>query len=381
MGVLRRSTDYQTDMRVCFLTPTLELHGGNLVMLKYAGDLVARGHEVTLVAPVSAREIAVPRGVRLVTYPARPGRLVFYSFQLVYLSRVRRCLADEFDVVIPVFTPLSVHAAYAGWRLRARFRIVLLYQDFFSMVWVGRYLRFLLGQRWLMRKLDRVIAVSSGAAAEFAQASGLSPVMIPNGIDEVFFEARSLSKKPYVLFVGRPGKSKGFDVFQQAMCRVRTAEPTVNAVLVSSAVADGQIEGITTVRYRDRAQLRDFYGRAMVYVHAAIGESFGLPPLEAMACGTACVVTDTVGTRDYARGEENCLLVTYGDHEGMAKAILRLVRDSDLRARLEEAGRRTAANYRWERSLARFEAELLDVVGRRPEEGQTRQQEMPLRGR
>ncbi len=110
-------------------------------------------------------------------------------------------------------------------------------------------------------------------------------------------------------------------------------------------------------------------------------KALGCPPSKRWLAATACVVTDTVGTRDYARGEENCLLVSYGDHEGMAKAIVRLIRDGALRGSLERAGRLTAGNYRWERSLERFEQELLEVVGRCGPVGRSDPQAMPLAGR
>ena len=342
-------------MRVAFLNPKHENHGGKQVILKYAEHLASCGHEVTIFSPQSTVECAIPTGVITHCYPPKASRLVFFSCHLAYLPEIVRCLKPGFDIVIPIFSPLIVHAIFAGWWLRAKFRLVLIFQDFFEMVWTGKYIKFLLGRRWIGTRIDRVIAVSNGIAADFQRVSGVSPLVIPNGIDEIFFAERNDVKTRKILFVGRPGKSKGFDVFEKAMALVTAEIPDVHGVLVSSAVEDGRIGNIQTVRYQTREQLRKLYAEALVYVHASIGESFGLPPLEAMASGAATVLTKTSGTNDYARDNENCLATEYGDHEGLSRNILRVIRDEQLRLRLEATGRQTAAAYKWTNSLRRFE--------------------------
>jgi glycosyltransferase involved in cell wall biosynthesis len=366
-------------VRIAFLTPTLELHGGNLVMLKYAEYLAARGHEVTVFSPESTMECVIPGKVRVSCYRQKSSRLVYYSFQLAYLPDIVRCLRPGFDRVIPIFSPFVVHAIFARWWLGAGFKLVLFFQDFFEMIWVGNYIRFLLGREWIESRIDKVIAVSQGIAADFYRVSGVRSLVIPNGIDDLFFAGQSITKGRNILFVGRPGKEKGFDVFERAMLTVTQKAPGVEGVLVSTAVADGRLGNIRTVQYRNREQLAKLYAEALVYVHAAIGESFGLPPLEAMASGTATVLTKTIGTNDFARDEVNCLATEYGDHEGLARNILRVVQDESLRLSLEANGRLTAAEYRWSKSLDRFEQAVSGEPpgGKVPTESPTRAEGTP----
>jgi glycosyltransferase involved in cell wall biosynthesis len=345
-------------VKICFLTPSLGLHGGTLVMFRHAGHLAARGHDVTIVSPEEPLQCPVPDSLRFAFHKPRPGRIVFRSCKLVYLFSVARCLRSDFDVVIPTHTPLIVHAIFARWRYRLNYRAILLYQDFFAMPWVGRYIRFILSRKSLIKKLDGVIAVSEGSAREFQSASGRLPLVVMNGIDDLFFADGRSPKGRYVLFVGRPGKSKGFDVFARAMELVAKLCPGLKGVMISTEVEDGAMGAIQTVRFRDKEQLKKLYAEALVYVHAAVGESFGLPPVEAMAAGTAVVLTNTVGTRDYARHDQNCLSVEYGDFKTMAGHIVRLVQDENLRSRLEAEGRSTAAAFRWQNSLDAFEAAI-----------------------
>src|SRR2546427_9819032 len=96
-------------MKVCFLTPSLQLHGGTLVMFKYAGHLASRGHEVEIVCPKESVECSVPDGVKLVFY--EQGRFGFHCFRLVSLFQVARCLRRGFDGVILIHKPLGVHAS------------------------------------------------------------------------------------------------------------------------------------------------------------------------------------------------------------------------------------------------------------------------------
>ena len=92
------------------------------------------------------------------------------------------------------------------------------------------------------------------------------------------------------------------------------------------------------------------------------GEGFGLPPLEAMACGAPVVLTDSGGVRDYARHEDNCLLVPPRDPQALAAAMLRILTDPVLADCLRRAGPPTTARFTWEAAVDRFEAALRDVV-------------------
>ena len=105
-----------------------------------------------------------------------------------------------------------------------------------------------------------------------------------------------------------------------------------------------------------------FYGRCDVFVFSSRGEGFGLPALEAMACGCALVTTDSGGVRQFARGSENCLMTPPNDPASLARAILALVTDPACRARLAEAGLQTARNYDQRVVLDRFCHHLAELA-------------------
>lgn len=109
--------------------------------------------------------------------------------------------------------------------------------------------------------------------------------------------------------------------------------------------------------FRDLAQL---YARSDISLCPSWYESFPLPPLEAMASGTAVVTTD-YGTEDYAFHEQNALVVGSRQIDAMYAALCRLVEDKPLRDRLAKAGYQTAQEFTWERAVERRERILLDI--------------------
>jgi glycosyltransferase involved in cell wall biosynthesis len=74
-------------------------------------------------------------------------------------------------------------------------------------------------------------------------------------------------------------------------------------------------------------------------------QGFGRTALEAMACGTACVLTDVGGVREYGRDEDNCLLVPPKSPESFANAIIRILKDSGLSEKLVRNGLETVKDY------------------------------------
>jgi hypothetical protein len=91
-------------------------------------------------------------------------------------------------------------------------------------------------------------------------------------------------------------------------------------------------------------------------------EPWGLVPLEAMAVGTPVIATGTGGSAEYLSDEGNALLAAPGDPEALAGAVRRLAADAGLRARLAEAGRRTAEAHPAERGTAVIARELEEAL-------------------
>jgi glycosyltransferase involved in cell wall biosynthesis len=77
-------------------------------------------------------------------------------------------------------------------------------------------------------------------------------------------------------------------------------------------------------------------------------EGFGLAVLEAAVAGVPAVVSDLAVLRETLTDERDCLMVPSGHSGALAEALVRLVRDGDLRARLLAGARETAARYRWD---------------------------------
>lgn len=93
----------------------------------------------------------------------------------------------------------------------------------------------------------------------------------------------------------------------------------------------------------------EFYRSCHVFVYPSLVEGFGLPPLEAMACGTPVILTDSGGVREYAQDGENCILVRPGSAEAIAGALQKITGDPDLVKRLIAGGFRTARRFPQER--------------------------------
>jgi hypothetical protein len=107
-------------------------------------------------------------------------------------------------------------------------------------------------------------------------------------------------------------------------------------------------------------ELAELYATCDVALCPSWYESFPLPPLEAMAAGTA-VVTTQYGTEDYAFEGKNALVVGSRNSDQMAAAVIKLLKDKELRQQLASCGRKTAEGFGWEKAVERREAILLDI--------------------
>lgn len=98
--------------------------------------------------------------------------------------------------------------------------------------------------------------------------------------------------------------------------------------------------------------------QADIVVEPSDFQGYGLPGLEAMACGAALVSTACRGVDEYAVDGQNALVVP---HDGLAEAVARVVDDDELRQRLQAAGPETALRFNWPLVAARWVLYLRDL--------------------
>jgi glycosyltransferase involved in cell wall biosynthesis len=81
-----------------------------------------------------------------------------------------------------------------------------------------------------------------------------------------------------------------------------------------------------------------------------------------MACGLAVVATDSGGVREYLRNGENTLIVSPREPCSLARAIQKLMEDSDLRRRLTKQGLADSLDFTWDKAADKFEKALLEIT-------------------
>ncbi len=107
-------------------------------------------------------------------------------------------------------------------------------------------------------------------------------------------------------------------------------------------------EHLRLVGYLDDEELRALYSSCRAFIYPSLSEGFGLPPLEAMACG-APVIASRIPALQETLGEA-AILIEPVDVDGLARAITDILENEEGRIGLASAGLKQAARFSWERA-------------------------------
>ncbi len=220
-----------------------------------------------------------------------------------------------------------------------------------------------------------VLTVSEYSREQIANWAGVSiekVVNVGNGVGAPFLHVgpRHEPGYPYLLYVGSRKAHKNLPRLLQAYSLSGVAR---EIRLILSGPPDSELVrrvgelhlggSVTFVEMNSNYSLAEVYRGATAFLFPSLYEGFGLPPLEAMACGVP-VITSNVCSLPEVAGDA-ALLVNPMDVEEMASNIRRIVLDSNLRSRLRARGLQRAAGFRWEETARRTANVLGAVAGHR----------------
>lgn len=247
----------------------------------------------------------------------------------------------------------------------------------------------------ILRRANRIVANSRFTASEVVRLGadpGRVRVLHPV-VDARRFRAEGeaagirtrygLAGRTVLLTVGRLVPRKGHDTVIEALPAVLREIPEAHYLVVGDGPARESLERrasslgiedrVTLAGYVPDDDLPGYYAAADLFVmvsreRPAMGdvEGFGIVYLEASAAGRAVVAARTGGVPDAVEDGVSGLLVDPEDANGLAKALVRLLRDGDLRNRLARAGRdRVRERFSLERASAGFTEVMDELAGGR----------------
>jgi glycosyltransferase involved in cell wall biosynthesis len=243
----------------------------------------------------------------------------------------------------------------------------LLYPEGFK-----RSKRFYLGlfTRLSARRARCIIAVSESTKRDVVRLLGVSPEeveVVYSGIDEVFrplnedqvavFRSKRGLPERFILFVGTIEPRKNVTRLIEAFATLRPCDPAPLKLVIGGAkgwfyedvfarVEELGLEGqVMFPGYIPVSELPLWYNAAELFVYPSLYEGFGLPPLEAMACGTPVVAANTSSLPEVV-GEAG-LTVDPLDVEGLAEAMRQVLSNEILWQEMRERGLQRAKGFSW----------------------------------
>ena len=245
------------------------------------------------------------------------------------------------------------------------------------------------GSMWsAARKANKILTVSDASKRDILRFFNVAPekvVVIHNAIDERFMspadpERMDLVRQryqldhPFVLYVGNIKPHKNIERLIDAFGRARTLGPdNLKLIIIGDEISKypGLRQSVHKHKldkhvrflgFQPMETLAAFYRLARVFVFPSLYEGFGLPPLEAMACGAPVVTSNVSSLPEVAGGA--ALLVDPYDEEAIAAGIVRAVTDEALRADLIARGRERARSFSWAQSVRRIHEIYMEVANR-----------------
>jgi phosphatidylinositol alpha-mannosyltransferase len=324
----------------------------------FAREARRYGHQVDIITSNLPGARPEPHVIRIGTSQSvyANGSQARFTWGLELRKDLRRVLSlGQYDIV-HVHSPLSPVLPVLAIE-EANCPVVGTFHTYFD-----RSLAYTFGKRYFQKKLDSLhaaIAVSHSTTIALNRYFEANWTIVPNGIDTDVFNphvprpAGVRADVPVILFLGRFDPRNGLTTLIESFQKVRGRNREAQLVVVGdgplrshyyrAAGGDPDITFVGSV-LRNRP---GYYAHSAMYACPTTKASFGITLLESMACETPVVCSDIPGFRDVVKHEREALMVHCGDTNDLADALVRLLDDETLRARLGKRGRHEALQYSW----------------------------------
>jgi glycosyltransferase involved in cell wall biosynthesis len=224
-----------------------------------------------------------------------------------------------------------------------------------------------------MRKARQIVTVSEFSRRELTRFYDIDPnkvIAIPNGVSQRFQPLTNSSElpaeqavlarygivKPYIFAVGNIHPRKNLGRLLEAYLSLKKSRELTPKMVwgglqrweSGTLIQRAQSAEVILPGFIAQEDLPTLYRQAEMLVYPSLYEGFGLPPAEAMACGTPVIASNTSSLPEVI-GDAG-IMVDPTNVEAIAKAMDQLLDDAALRNRLKQVGIERASKFTWEQT-------------------------------
>jgi glycosyltransferase involved in cell wall biosynthesis len=331
--------------------------GGTRVLFNFMNELVKQGHEVSVTTIHYDDWFPFAKDIKIISKRTRFNQYLLYGksrilhqllYHLDYLKKLHDMI-PKVDINVATFSPTAYVASWKSidgsipfYHMQHLETIMFsnpLMKKFISDTYFLPIYK-VANSKWLQQKLRLIVGT------EFA--------ILNPAIEHDIFYRRNVYQQDgrniNIIALGKGGWKNAIGIYN-AVNLVRSKLP--NKKIILHFFGQRPINGIKfddreTIFHKNLSddQLAELYSNSDIQVTFSTAESFPLPPLEAMACGSA-VITTPYGTEDYVIDGLNALIVEPNNVEMLTNKIRLLIEDEELRQKLIENGFKTASKFNY----------------------------------
>jgi glycosyltransferase involved in cell wall biosynthesis len=291
----------------------------------------------------------------------RPSRISYWLNQYYFRAIVS---FNHFNVIHPTYYSLLTHQEFK----QCRYPVVLTVYDMIHELFAkqidakGKQIE---AKRKAILAAQAIICISENTKKDLLERYSLpeekvTVTYLASEIDASFSHgSEPVPSRPYYLYVGSRAKYKNFDRLLAAFAKAVSVQPDITLCVVGAPFNETEQKQIAELQLSNRIEhyayasdthLAKLYRCSVAFVYPSLYEGFGIPPLEAMSCGTAVVASNCSSIPEIV-GDAGILFdpESIGD---LADILLSLLDSPTERDSLIAKGQQRAQAFSWDKTAA-----------------------------
>jgi len=345
-------------MRITFVLPGFVSipMGGVKVVHEYANRLAQRGHNVTLIYPLRIQTNALYQLkkaiIKLFDHLNGSEKTLYYTpgpkVAVLVVKTISPKYIPDGDAVIAAGWQTAVPVAELPESCGKKFYFLQHFETYFKAkkqvlnTFQLPMTKIAIAQ-WIIDELEKI------------GLSAVGPIANAINSDEYFIESNSSERNNDVIATYHHMNVKGPKDLIKTL-KLLKKRKNIKATVISSRKPVHRFPAWVKIILRPSVrELRKLYNSSRVFLHTSHSEGWGLPVMEAMACGCAVVAAANGGVQEYLVHEKNALLAPIRDVRSLADNIQLILENEQMRKTLSENAVETVKKYDWNNSVDKFE--------------------------